>query len=435
MRTANATYLNMHESAIQCVCHENPSLHDMLCLQAAAPDVPELPPEVLRYLLQHVELKQRLGTCALVSRAWKTAAVAATISMAVTVTSNSCNSLAMWLNSNGSGLQFLSIARRRESANSKQGPCHMLLALSRLQQLRSLRMSLIDIAPSTSATRAAAGNTAAEMQSQQYLLDNALGLLTALTSLLLLDGAADLRQLYKCTELQRLELTAAEHKRGPNTAANELELREAIKAALQQLTQLTQLTLISPAEQQLPALEPQLFDNLTQLRALWLEGYNVVLGSTLASTSLSGLTRLKLFGVVQEPGGAAALFRSIGQLQQLQHLNLDRMLHVAINEVDPQHLPYLTASDHLTHLSLQRCMFSEDAWEYVFPAERQLFQLRSLCVMDRLCQTHASFRGWSAAAQICSAYLYQRIKVGAGVFVQSLCIHSTALKRVPTCCN
>lgn len=150
--------------------------------------------------MQHVHLKQRLGTCALVCSSWQKAAVEATTSLKVGITNNSCKSLASWLNINGSSLHVLSIVQRQQSADNNQGRCQMLLNFHKLQQLRSLSLSDIDISPTNPDTKLQAANSsfmrlrsgntigieaaarAAEAQHQRYLLGNSVSALTALTS-------------------------------------------------------------------------------------------------------------------------------------------------------------------------------------------------------------------------------------------------------------
>jgi hypothetical protein len=75
---------------------------------------------------------------------------------------------------------------------------------------------------------------------------------------------------------------------------------------------------------------------------------------------------------------AAALLSHLQHMQPLTHLELCNSLRLDAKSG----LAALTASSKLQHLDLSKCTLPAGAWQYVFPAGRQLPQLQSLKVCD-----------------------------------------------------
>ena len=177
--------------------------------------------------------------------------------------------------------------------------------------------------------------------------------------------------------------------------------------ALQQLLQLTFLELSCSIKQgpdkACPALQP--LTALTRLVDLRLHGVEVDGGdghSVISAAMLSGaylLTRLQLSGVVEvEPGvltgktklqhlqlvecvllgrdGEAQLLSRLQPLQQLTHLSLRETLRSG--DSSPASYSALTASSKLEDLDISWCKLPDGVWQHVFPAGRQLPQLRWL---------------------------------------------------------
>jgi hypothetical protein len=174
---------------------------------------------------------------------------------------------------------------------------------------------------------------------------------------------------------------------------------------LQQLTyiELAELKLQGPG-QGVPALQPlQGLTCLADLR-LCLKEPAAVESSMLAGARQ--LTRLQLSGPVKlGPGALAALtqlqhlqlarqsitYGAVGAvqllselqlLQQLTHLGLSCCVMVEGSNPPAAAFTALTASSKLQHLDIRCCRLPTDVWQRIFPAGRQLLQLRGLHIAN-----------------------------------------------------
>ena len=190
--------------------------------------------------------------------------------------------------------------------------------------------------------------------------------------------------------------------------------------ALQQLTylELADATLQGPDEVT-PALQP--LQSLTRLIDLRLApGRDADINSSMLS-AMQHLTRFGLIDGRLEPvalttpggthlqhlelahistpggaGGTAQLLSQLQRLQQLTHLELSSASTLTVSpEGNPPAAAFsaLTASSKLQCLNIRHCTLPAAVWHYMFPAGRQLPQLRSL---DIACDTQPD--GTEAAA-------------------------------------
>jgi hypothetical protein len=112
---------------------------------------------------------------------------------------------------------------------------------------------------------------------------------------------------------------------------------------------------------------------------------------TVEAAVLAGKTRLQHLQIVKctvvDAAGndaVAQLLSHLQQLQQLTHLNLSGTLWDGVEEDNPPASGYaaLTASSKLQHLDISECALPAGAWQHVFPAGRQLPQLRDLNITE-----------------------------------------------------
>jgi hypothetical protein len=304
----------------------------------------QFPLELLVNMLQHVELQQRLGSCSLVCRAWRSAAAAATPHISISLPYNpnfdptlpppqQLTSFQAWLRKHGRQASSLAAAWaedvdvmcRRNLAYGRPGlhlPCQQL---GQLQTLTATDMLLLpDAAPAAAAAAAApaadacmraapkrtgaSGSSAAESQAQPPHSPQFLSGLSSLTSLQLdrchISGwAGGLAGLSLLTQLQHLQL-------------EQLSIEKA--GVLSHLVQLTYLAVSSRGSN--AALQG--IGQLQQLRKLRLQGFSDV-GSVIAqlpgSLTLFGLNhehdKHAISGLVLDEGNTARLRQLTGLLE------------------------------------------------------------------------------------------------------------------------
>ncbi|WIA28322.1 hypothetical protein OEZ86_010872 [Tetradesmus obliquus] len=110
----------------------------------------QLPADVLPHILEHIDCKQRLGECALVAPAWRTAAVAATEDIQLTLGNSTTvsASLVEWLRRSGSGIRSIDLEYRSNHSryyDNGDDDINPNLPFQQLAGLRSLSLRGVDI--------------------------------------------------------------------------------------------------------------------------------------------------------------------------------------------------------------------------------------------------------------------------------------------------
>lgn len=383
------------------------------CLHLQGP-LPELAPDTVSQVLQHVSQQQRLGACSQVSCAWRAAANTATTAINYRIpTSDKQSTLSPWLGKHGSSLRTLAI----HIDPNVQRPGTFMLPFRQLSQLHSLSVAYVHLRPVAATTAAAAAVSSGQAASAP----NSLAALTALTSLQLTSSTVDLSPLAACTNRCHLKL------RNVADSSQQAQLDTLLNGALQQLVHLTCLDvsyndgLTDAAFEHLSCLQ-QLQElgitsrcvtaaslvalplSLTRLDLDVGPGTGSVRTVALSSSStprlqqLTGLQHLRVsmgefdpallvglmqlrhlkLGGISEPPGTAALLPQLAKLTQLQHLDLNNALLDDTAAVAAYST--LTASSQLSHLDLADCFIPEGASKLIFSAGRQLPQLAGLAV-------------------------------------------------------
>jgi hypothetical protein len=249
----------------------------------------ELPPELLRNVLQHVELQQRLGSCSMVCGSWRSAAAAPTPDISITLPAKTdltlppphrFTSLEAWLRKHGGQASSLaaawgggdyafppmSLAPERPGMNL---PCQQL---GQLLTFKARDMLLLPDAAATAAAAAtpddcmhtaeASSSSAALGQTQPAPSPQFLSGLSSLTSLQLkrcsISGwAGGLAGLSLLTQLQHLQL-----------AKDAVQIDVEVASVLSHLVQLTYLAISAsaPAINASPAAALEGIEQLQQLR-------------------------------------------------------------------------------------------------------------------------------------------------------------------------
>lgn len=228
-----------------------------------------LPAELLAKLLLHIPLGQRMGSCALVDKSWKSAAALSNESINVSnADPASTASLAAWLKSHANRVPIKSIAVQQSRPGSK-----LTLPLAQLRSLQSLTLTNVPweaapapTAPQTAAktppsssttagrrlTRAVAAATAAGAAAEGQPTVPTLAVLTSLKNLQLTGTSVKLDGLSALTALQELKCAcqhsdadkgAAAVGQGVPMAAHINRARAALVQALPQLQALASLEL------------------------------------------------------------------------------------------------------------------------------------------------------------------------------------------------
>lgn len=293
-----------------------------------------LPAELLTAVLRHVPQQQRLSSCALVSRTWHTAALAATTRLSYDANCSKGASgisapangqglaqLQDWLQQHGCRLQSLDLDFRWNAHNHKLSLLSMQLA-----QLKDLKLSGLLLYSSTT-------------PSLQAVTSYGWGSLTALTALQLQRVYVELpvqESIKRLTQLRRLQWQQYDH------LAKSLEV-------LLHLTSLTHLSFTTtedtafagaPATPTMVSLGP-----LTRLQELHLAGYLLTPNLKSQGGLPQSLTHLQLHrcaGCELETDCA----RSVSHLSGLRHLAIEDDTYKT--PLDPTALSDLVQLTHLT---------------------------------------------------------------------------------------
>lgn len=371
---------------------------------------PVIPEEIFSNVLSHVPQQQRLKTCAVVSSKFSTAATAATTKLEF-LQSRSVRqraSLIKWLNSHESQVQSLTATFSQINPVSggamppdlylSQAPCRNLRELYlqhvNLQQSSSLQPALPAITGLTSASFVSCSwpgwqsaspppwpqqFLAAQSQLQELKLHGlaakmflpaaALPKLGHLVSLdLQYDTIADasLQQVSSLSALQRLSLTST------STAPTSDGL-----SSIGSLQKLTYLSLHAPKLAVSTASMPGI-SKLTALQHMHLQELQEV-----DPTALYDLAHLKILVLNKVPlaGGVAALLGLLPMLQELQHVELNR---IDLRPLDPAgpatgQFSALLCSSSLQRLELNECRLPLSGfWQCLFGTRLQTATVRHL---------------------------------------------------------
>ena len=330
-----------------------------------------LPDEVLKLVMEHVPLTDRLGSCCLVSRRLHAAAVAATDR--VCLVNSRCESGIEWLLHYGHHVTGLELVDCPHPVS--QIPCPNLL------QLRCVDCSMqLGPAPdgSPGVIHGCTNITDLELiwHGSLMLADanfNSLSSLVHLESLFVtaLDpidlSRGTLPCLTRLTSLRVGELAAVE-----------------VLAELGALTNLQELTFYANGEGNAsrttigPSTVPGL-EFPTSLTELVLA---TRIEARLLSLAPEGLLTLCVAGVVEGPAeGPGSFLSCIARLQHLTELNIEPFGRINWPPPGPAYSA-LTASSNLESLCLGASQPPVGVWSYVFPASHKLPHLTSLCLQE-----------------------------------------------------
>jgi len=385
------------------------------------PAVDSLPLEQLAQVLQHVPLKERLSSCALVHSSWRAAAAEATTEIECSYNSNS---LSAWLRSHCSKVCIISMSIKTPDRTLSLMP--LRLPVIHLQYLLKLEF----VWTPWESTTVSAGQQPLQISREQQGALPGLASLTALTRLDLTGASVRLDGLEALTGLKELSISYDVIERSDSRAFDEppvayFDIAEALLSAalpkLQHLTRLClqgkicsskalaqvstmqrleQLDLKYLAIRSLPTmpqsltqilissweLPPMVFTNSSQLTGL--QKLTVWTGQYLDTTLLEGMVGLREVMLSASALTAAntqplLVFSRLTALESLSLLCYERV------QLTPGEAPALTVSSHLTHLRLALgsrwhnggyYSLQEAHYEARFPADRQLQQLCQLHV-------------------------------------------------------
>jgi len=215
-----------------------------------ANQVSRLPPQQLAYLLEHVPIKERLSSCALVHSSWNAAAAEATAKISLMPRHINTARLSAWLDSHCSKVKVSKFCIARLAgptyACSKIAP--LQLPVTKLQHLRQLSLLSIAWIPAT----VSAGQQLLRKRKRQQGALPSLASLTALTRLDLTGASVRLDGLEALTGLKHLsisEVCAGPHMKAltaPGMGIPKVDTAASVlAAALPQLQRLTHLDLPS----------------------------------------------------------------------------------------------------------------------------------------------------------------------------------------------
>lgn len=346
---------------------------------STVPDWSCLPEAALVAILQQINTQHRLARCALVNRSWRTAAKAATSSVAVDVAeadSSKALSLQTWVAANSRSFTSLSVRSSREAAvhpDFAQMPC---------AKLRSLRLEYCSI-KRTPLAHAGILDIATQLQQ--------LSLIRCST-----DDASTLQQSLPCS-LQELQIEGPLHQ--PFVSAQSHKLLPAF--FLQHLTRCAGLTCLALSNN-LSDASLQHLSSLSKLKRLslqWPDGNCRQLGYT-ALHGLSALTDLTCLVLHDAYLAGETANTSWAQLPRQLHLDLlaagetelaavsmlTQLQHLCVNNSAPvsAHLRTLPQLQALTHFSLGHSVFDSAPAEQ-FSALTASSNLRELRFSHPIC--------------------------------------------------
>jgi hypothetical protein len=395
-------------------------------MQVPLTTLSDLPAPLTAQVLSHVPQQQRLTKCALVCRAWASAATLSTIHVECALTEAILPAFQTWLQQHAGQLLTL-----RVSAWSGPDPFSFLslrLPLDKLKQLQTLQVEHLKL----QLPGLEAGTAAAEVSLPclQHLQLNFVWLQST-SSLLELTDAPQLTTLglgcigfiklrftnglepphydgaYEYTEAAVQQVAWALQamlQRLPRLSVLELPCMPLSDAAVQQLAEMQGLRRVSLSDMDpMPACKLQLLPNsithlwfsgpqlpqlqqLTRLLQLELVACRVLptlLGSAVQTLKLSSCRLLASDDPHTER--TAALLDVLPKLARLQELELLSTTLVATSAF-PEHFAALAAPSHLTRLVVHSEPFHEaaplpkGAAQHMFPAHRRQLQLRWLAI-------------------------------------------------------
>ena len=331
-----------------------------------------LPDGVLKIVLQHVSLKDRLTSCSLVNKRLRAAAVAATDQLSF----GPCNQFRRearfveYLNNYGKHVTRLHM-------DSISGPIWMLPC----PNLKDLSLSECDVL----------------FVPGDFRLQGVIPGCTKLTRLKFLgtildaadeNAAVELNILSRLVHLQHLELMPLIPTKGCTLSVptlprlGHLTHLNVHKLSAENLTQLGALTKLQELElsANITPVGPSTVPGLTFPASLT----KLVLGSGTAveAAVLSilpvGLQHLAIECEVEGPGSFLA---GMARLQCLTHLDLSSPQQIKLGPVGPAYAA-LTASSKLVEFKLLAGLLPEDAWRYMFHEAGMLPNLTSLIICD-----------------------------------------------------
>jgi hypothetical protein len=284
-------------------------------------DIPlnQLPEELVAHVLRRVELQQRLGSCSLICKAWRAAAVAATSNVRMSSSSQPLpvsrfQSLELWLSHHAAAVTQLEVDNRGRVAGLpyiRQVLQLPFAQLQRLQDLTVLRCNLQQEQQQQQQQLSGAQRTRGSSSSSIGQLS--LSCLTSLTALQLSSvRCSGLGGLSAVTGLQALRL--ANIYTVSSAAEQKQQLRIDILQSLRRLTQLTQLVL---QDDLLPPGAAAPFSCLQQLQELTMNG-DVTSAETLLGLPQSLTTLHFTWCSKQELNSSVCA--DLAALTQLQHL-------------------------------------------------------------------------------------------------------------------
>lgn len=173
-------------------------------ISQGANQVSRLPLQQLAYILELVDVKERLTSCALVHSSWRTAAAVATTKINVLQYRNNSISLSAWLQSHCSKVRLSGISIHRVMAPLKKDKVidPLQLPAAKLQHLQQLSLAYV---PWKLAAESA-GQQPMQSSSEQQAAVHSLAQLTALTRLDLSGASVKLDGLEALTGLKELSI-------------------------------------------------------------------------------------------------------------------------------------------------------------------------------------------------------------------------------------
>jgi hypothetical protein len=359
-----------------------------------------LPDEVLKLILQHVPVKDRLSSCCLVSRRMHAAAVAATESLSIGMSPGQIppyrtEQVLQMLSHCGHHLTALELCEPHGDWSLRQLPCPNLLELTLTSG--SVQLGAADGYPGV--VQGCTKLTRLELRWNNMGLPEGavLDSLSRLVHLHHLVMMPHRRDGYKWRGLSETTLPSLQH-------LTHLELNCWSTKNLLQLRDLTKLQVLLLAAVYInkwgaaenTAVGPSSVPGLLFPASLTTLSLSLPVEAGILSLAPVGLQRLCIYGTVQGPSQGPDSFLSC--MARLQHLT-ELALHPE-NEPDwpPAGPAYsaLTASSRLVQLTICDTSCPQGVWPYVFPTSRKLPHLTAL-ELRPVNNDCADLPSWSAA--------------------------------------
>lgn len=402
LKTVQYSGISLDDSLIRPVC----------VLQMPA-DMARLDGQLLMHVLKHVDQKQRLGVCALVSTAWRTPAALATSQVTLHLpdchghgglNQPKCSALTRWLQQYGHPAKVESITV--ESEDSYFHDAQLMLPLLQLPSLRKLSVKALKVEAVRSLEPAA---LAPQDPMERFRMPVLPAELSALTHLDLCRCYMGLAALPTFTDLQHLAINNHNMPVDFHISSNVQAMRDALPklqqltylhlsmlfsrdSVLEQLRQLSALrelrlssadcTTASFALDALPksltsfnfegvvgtftrTFSPSTMPALTQLTAL--QELRVACIATFDVALVDSLTALRHLHVYNCSLGPTVGLTALSSLTQLQHLYLPDPSHGAPAASAAAEIAALTASSQLTSLGIDNDLVTQQQYIHLFP--------------------------------------------------------------------